>query len=122
MYASRVLTSWKDVANYVGKGVRTVQRWEHTLGLPVRRPTTDHSKATLIVDSNELEAWLRATFRSRKIDEVKLDWDLIKRSNQLIAESGPIRDEHSRLVEESHRVRMELEGLRLSPRNSSAAR
>jgi excisionase family DNA binding protein len=32
-----VLTSWKEVAAYLGKGVRTVQRWEKHDGLPVRR-------------------------------------------------------------------------------------
>jgi hypothetical protein len=26
--ATSVLTSWKEIAQYVGKGVRTVQRWE----------------------------------------------------------------------------------------------
>ena len=35
---SAVLSSWKDIAKYMGKGVRTVQRWERHLGLPVRRP------------------------------------------------------------------------------------
>ena len=35
---SAVLSSWKDIARYMGKGVRTVQRWERHLGLPVRRP------------------------------------------------------------------------------------
>ncbi len=33
-----ILNSWKQIAEYVGRGVRTVQRWEHKLGLRVRRP------------------------------------------------------------------------------------
>jgi hypothetical protein len=36
--SSGPLTTWKEVAAYLGKGVRTVQRWEAELGLPVRRP------------------------------------------------------------------------------------
>jgi hypothetical protein len=32
------LTSWRNIAKYFGKDVRTVQRWERKLGLPVRRP------------------------------------------------------------------------------------
>jgi len=31
------LNGWKEIARYLGKGVRTVQRWEKQLGLPVRR-------------------------------------------------------------------------------------
>lgn len=31
------LTGWKEVANYLGKSVRTVQRWERVSGLPVHR-------------------------------------------------------------------------------------
>jgi hypothetical protein len=31
------LSDWKSIAEYVGKGVRTVQRWEVQLGLPLRR-------------------------------------------------------------------------------------
>src|ERR1700691_4450004 len=34
-----VLTCWKDIAQYVGKGVRTVQRGEKEMGFPVRRTT-----------------------------------------------------------------------------------
>src|SRR6266550_1743785 len=31
------LESWKEIAAYLGKGVRTVVRWEKTEGLPVHR-------------------------------------------------------------------------------------
>mgnify|MGYP001586514621 CR=1 FL=1 len=31
------LNGWKDIATYLGRGIRTVQRWEKTSGLPVRR-------------------------------------------------------------------------------------
>jgi hypothetical protein len=33
-----VLSSWKEIARHFGKGVRTVQRWERELGLPIHRP------------------------------------------------------------------------------------
>jgi len=32
-----IINGWKEIANYLGKGVRTVQRYERVLGLPVRR-------------------------------------------------------------------------------------
>ena len=38
-YQPHFLNGWKEIANYLGKGVRTVQRYERTLALPVRRPS-----------------------------------------------------------------------------------
>lgn len=32
-----ILACWKDIARYMGKGVRTVQRREQQFGLPVQR-------------------------------------------------------------------------------------
>src|SRR5215813_6385780 len=113
MEQPRILTCWKDVAVYMGKGVRTVQRWEHDFGLPVRRPATSYSKATVSVDIAELDVWRRANFHTRNASEVQqLNWDLIKRSAQLIAESGPVRNEHTRLIQESRQLRSKLEELR----------
>jgi hypothetical protein len=52
-----VLNSWKEVATYMGRGVRTVQRWERELGLPVRRPRAK-SRSAVIAFKNELDRWL----------------------------------------------------------------
>jgi hypothetical protein len=35
--ARSVLNSWKEIAHYLDRGVRTVQRWERELQLPVHR-------------------------------------------------------------------------------------
>jgi hypothetical protein len=35
--APQILNSWKEIAQYLGRGVRTVQRWERDLRLPVHR-------------------------------------------------------------------------------------
>jgi hypothetical protein len=53
------LTSWKDIANYLGKGVRTVQRWELQLGLPVRRPKNG-KRHMVIASSEEIDQWFHA--------------------------------------------------------------
>lgn len=53
---AKVLTSWKEIANYLGKGVRTVQRWESEFGLPIRRPMSKHHRAVLAL-VEELDAW-----------------------------------------------------------------
>jgi len=34
---NEILDSWKEIAAFLRRGVRTVQRWERTEGLPVRR-------------------------------------------------------------------------------------
>jgi hypothetical protein len=52
-----VLSSWKDIAHYFGKGVRTVQRWEKELGLPIRRP--EHTtKSTVLAVLDEINDWV----------------------------------------------------------------
>ncbi len=53
-----VLTSWKEIANYMGKGVRTVQRWERQLGLPVRRPVNCAQKRIVLARRADLDAWI----------------------------------------------------------------
>lgn len=52
-----LLTSWKEIAAFFGRDVRTVQRWEHD-GLPVhRRP--GQGRSGVFAERTELEAWLR---------------------------------------------------------------
>jgi hypothetical protein len=54
--SSQVLTSWKEIASHLGKGVRTVQRWERELGLPVRRPS--NSRHIIVAVPSELDEWV----------------------------------------------------------------
>lgn len=53
-----VLNSWKEIAKYLGRGVRTVQRYERDLGLPVRRPH-GKSRSSVIAIPADLDEWLR---------------------------------------------------------------
>ena len=59
-----VLTSWKEIASYLGKGVRTVQRWESRFGLPVRRPNKK-SKGVVYASRSELDRWLATHWSQR---------------------------------------------------------
>ena len=65
--ASTVLSSWKDIARYLGKGVRTVQRWERDLGLPVRRPIGAAQKSAVVLHRGDVDAWLATRFAARAI-------------------------------------------------------
>lgn len=53
------LDSWKEIAEYVGRDVRTVRRWEKTIGLPVRRVGGDRGRSAFAFRS-EIDAWLRS--------------------------------------------------------------
>src|SRR5215218_8892255 len=50
------LDSWKEVAAYLGRGVRTVQRWERDEGLPVHR-LAHEKRGSIYAYSHEVDAW-----------------------------------------------------------------
>jgi hypothetical protein len=53
------LDSWKEIASYLGRGLRTVQRWEREEGLPVHR--LGHAKrGSVYADPAELIAWWKS--------------------------------------------------------------
>jgi hypothetical protein len=54
-----LLNSWKEIATYLGRGVRTVQRWEK-LGLPVRRIGVG-SRAPVLAYARDIDLWIQAT-------------------------------------------------------------
>jgi hypothetical protein len=54
------LDSWKEIAAYLRKGLRTVQRWERTEGLPVRRL----GQGSVFAYKSELDAWWRTHSRT----------------------------------------------------------
>lgn len=56
----QVLSGWKEIATYLGKGVRTVQRYEWELQLPVRRPA-GKARGSVIATREELDAWVAAS-------------------------------------------------------------
>ena len=55
-----LLNSWKEIASYAGRGVRTMQRWEHDLGLPVHRPK-GRDRSAVLAFTNEIDDWLHHT-------------------------------------------------------------
>jgi predicted DNA-binding transcriptional regulator AlpA len=52
-----ILNSWKEIAQYVGRGLRTVQRWERDLAFPVRRPR-GKSRSAVIGIREEIDEWI----------------------------------------------------------------
>ena len=60
------LDSWKEIAQYLGREVRSVQRWEKSESLPVHRHTHRKSGSVYAL-KHELEEWRK----SRTITHVK---------------------------------------------------
>jgi len=67
---AKLLGSWKEIAAYFGKGVRTVQRWENDLGLPVRRPN-GAAKGVVCATPEELDQWLAMQWARRSVNAIK---------------------------------------------------
>jgi TolB-like protein len=57
------LDSWKAIAEYLGRDVRSVQRWERGLGLPVHRVSGEKG-GVVFAFTGELERWLQSRPRS----------------------------------------------------------
>ena len=62
-----LLSGWKEIATYMHRGVRTVQRWE-AIGLPVRRPRGG-VRTCVIAFTEELDGWAHAAPLNR-LDEI----------------------------------------------------
>lgn len=97
-----ILNGWKEIANYLGRGVRTVQRWEH-LGLPVHRPRgASRSAVTALAD--EMNAWVAACPSSPD--------DLL----DLQEDNKMLRTENEKLREQCSSLRRQLEENKLVTR------
>jgi hypothetical protein len=110
-----VLSGWKDIANYLGKAVRTVQRYEYELGLPVHRPA-GKLRGSVIAAKSDLDAWV-ATMPAR---EVPVFMDSNPDPSALIGELKTRLAEFKRLREETAQSRQALAKSRKVLRESLA--
>ena len=88
------LTSWKDIARYVGKGVRTVQRWEQSWNFPVRRPA-HRARGTVLAFTDEIDSWMRSQFApSEAGSECEVE-RLRAEVKRLLAENQQLRNQRT---------------------------
>jgi hypothetical protein len=66
-----VLNSWKEIAFYLNRGVRTVQRWERDLNLPVHR-IGKGSRSPVYALVPELRFWLTTSGASAPEERLKV--------------------------------------------------
>jgi len=102
----KFLSGWKEIAAYLEKGIRTVQRYERELGLPVRRPA-GKSAGSVIATGVELDAWVMAS-------PLREAFQLPQSSVDNVAPLAGIRAN----LQEMHRLREETEELRAALRAS----
>jgi hypothetical protein len=53
----RILNGWKEISNHIERGVRTAQRWEALLGMPVHRPALK-DRSAVVAFTDELDRWI----------------------------------------------------------------
>lgn len=93
----QIFTGWKEIANHMNHGVRTVQRWE-LVGLPVHRPKLLGSATAVIAFAEELDAWMEiAPIRA---DVVR---DLQSKIDSLETEVRALRSELARILKSNQR-------------------
>jgi hypothetical protein len=63
-----VLRSWQEIAAYLHRGIRTVQRWEVTLGMPVHRDGSN-PRGPVVAFNHELDAWMADVARARRASD-----------------------------------------------------
>jgi hypothetical protein len=100
---TEVFSGWKDIAAYLGKGVRTVQRYERELNLPVRRPA-GKSVGAVIATKAELDGWITAAPLHKVFQ--------LSRAGTTAIDTRASLDELHRQVAEMHRLRQESAALR----------
>src|SRR5258708_37412593 len=82
--ADKKLVSWKEIASYLGREVRTVQRWERTEDLPVHRHE-HQKKSTVYAFTNELDEWFK---KRQPVDDPEADAAFIPEPNASDANSS----------------------------------
>lgn len=75
-----ILNSWKEIASYFGRGVRTVQRWEEELQLPVHR-IGKGKRSPVFAVASELKFWM-LTSAGRNAFKVGARQEMPRESNQ----------------------------------------
>lgn len=85
----RMLNSWKEIANYAGRGVRTVQRWEAKFGFPVHR-LYNGPRSPVMAFVAELDSWFTTAAMNSGLER--------RSSARNTRISNPVQVDHPALV------------------------
>lgn len=99
--AEMLLNGWKQIASHLGRGVRTVQRWE-SIGLPVHRPHAK-TRSAVVAEPDELDAWIHnSSLRTTELQRLR------EENAALCAESARLRNENTALHQENTDLRIQV--------------
>lgn len=65
-----ILESWKEISSYLNRDVKTCQRWEQNLDLPIRR-LDGTPRARVFAYKEEIDYWLEDKLNNREITTTK---------------------------------------------------
>jgi hypothetical protein len=102
--SASVLNSWKEIASYLGRGIRTVQRYERECRLPVRR-LPGKPRSSVLALRQELDRWVRETEfsdagagnDSPTVHLARIQ-ELLMRSAQLCDQNRALRDQTRKTI------------------------
>ena len=126
---SDFLNSWKEIACYLGRGVRTVQRWERDMGLPVRRPR-GRQRSAVIALRGDLDAWLdRCPTLGAPRAGAEADWVVLRarvislhdKAMQLTQRTSTLQHELQRAMLLAQRTRGAIVSAAVPKRSASVA-
>jgi len=109
--ASVILSGWKAIAQYLGIGIRTAERWEQGGGLPVHRPIPSR-RSHVVANSQEIDSWLHASGAWRRHDLTLLTH--LERARKLQAEARRARQT---LKEKMEALRREVAAMHAAVQN-----
>lgn len=115
------LDSWKEIANYLKRGARTVQRWEREEGLPVHRLRHDKLGSVYAYQS-ELDAWWESRRETFEPEAVPAPVERHSIAVLPFVDLSPERDQGyfcEGIAEEIIGTLSRIRGLRVASRTSS---
>lgn len=96
-----MLNSWKEIAAFLDRGVRTVQRWERDLHLPVHRIGRG-ARSPVYAVVRELKFWM-ATAETDSLHPEQPARPVLVKTNGKNANHAAIEESH-RLIAESMKL------------------
>ncbi len=83
------LDSWKEIAAYLDRDVRTVRRWEKDEGLPVHRHV-HKSRPTVYAHQSEIDEWVKTRRPIQKEDEATRLYSWLAKNRRVLTYSAPL--------------------------------
>ena len=67
-----ILNSWKEIADYLDRDIRTCLRWEKKLGLPIHRYDTKSPRSKVFAYKSEIEQWMKLRTNGHSQEKPKI--------------------------------------------------